>query len=110
MQIEEMTEEVFAGHLNTKFYIQLDDRRVELELTRVAGDKSSLEKIEGMERFSIYFQGPGDLYLPQSIYPMQHEALGEFDIFIVPISIRNNRYEYEAVFSKVTKEGMSAQG
>ncbi|HKS28094.1 MAG TPA: hypothetical protein VJS44_09755 [Pyrinomonadaceae bacterium] len=94
-----MKEEVFAQHLNTKFYIPLEQRRVELELVKVIGDKSSMNKIEGVERFSIYFLGPGDLLLPQSIYHMEHEAMGEMDIFIVPIGTQEGRYQYEAVFS-----------
>lgn len=99
MQPGELTEELFTQNLNTKFYIPFDERRVELELVAVAGDKSSLEKIEGVERFSLYFLGPGDLLLPQRIYHMEHDALGQLDIFIVPIGIQDKRYQYEAVFS-----------
>lgn len=99
MQPDEMTEELFAQNLNTKFYIPLDDRRVELELVAVAGDKSTLEKIEGVDRFSLYFLGPGDFYLPQRIYRMEHDTLGQLDIFIVPVGIQDKRYQYEAVFS-----------
>lgn len=105
MQIEELKEEVFARHLNTKFYIPLDVRRVELELARVVGDKSSLDKIEGVERFSLYFLGPGDFYLPQRTYRMEHDQLGALEIFIVPVGIQDNRYQYEAVFSHMTNKG-----
>jgi hypothetical protein len=103
MERQEMKEEVFAKHVNTKFYIPLEERRVELELVRVIGDKSSMDKIEGVERFSLFFQGPGEFCLPQRIYRMEHEALGALDIFIVPIGIEGNRYQYEAVFSYVTE-------
>ena len=103
MQLEELTEDLFGQHLNTKFYIPLEDRRVELELVRVVGDKSSLEKIPGWERFSIYFLGPGDFYLPQATYHMEHESLGEQDIFLVPIGVEDKRFRYEAVFSRQTE-------
>lgn len=102
MQIEELNEEVFKQHLNTKFYIPFDDKRVELELVRVIGDKSSMDKVEGVERFTLHFLGPSDLYLPQSIYHMEHDALGTLDIFIVPIGIQDTRYQYEAIFSRMT--------
>jgi hypothetical protein len=105
MEPEELKEELFARHLNTKFYVPLDDRRVELELVRVEGDKSGMDKIEGIERFALYFLGPGDFYLPQRTYRMEHEALGELDIFIVPVGIKDKRYQYEAVFSHVMGEG-----
>jgi len=104
MELEELKEEVFAEHVNTKFYIQLAERRVELELVKVAGDKSSMDKIEGVTRFVLYFQGPGDFYLPQHTYRLEHDALGTLEIFIVPIALRNQRYEYEAVFSRMTEQ------
>jgi hypothetical protein len=105
MQPEQLTEELFAQHLNSKFQVRLDDRTVELELARVIGDKSGMEKIEGVERFALYFLGPGDFYLPQRVYTMQHEALGELEIFIVPVALRDQRYEYEAVFSRMEEQG-----
>jgi hypothetical protein len=103
MEIEELKEEVFAQHLNTKFYVPLEDRRVELELVKILGDKNSLDKIEGVNRFALYFLGPGDFCLPQSIYPMEHDSLGTLEIFIVPVGIQNNRYQYEAIFSHMEK-------
>lgn len=105
MQPDKFTEEVFAQHLNTKFYVPLDERRVELELVSVMGDKSSLDKIEGVERFSLYFLGPGDFHLPQRIYRMEHDAMGALEIFIVPVGVQDKRYQYEAVFSRMTNKG-----
>jgi hypothetical protein len=105
MQIDELTEELFAEQLNTKFYVPLEDRRVELELVAVEGDKSSMEKIEGIERFAIYFQGPGDFYLPQHTYRMEHDALGALEIFMVPVGKDNNGFRYEAIFSRMTGKG-----
>ena len=105
MELEEFKEEVFAEHVNTKFYIPFEDRRLELELVRVEGDKSTLEKVKGVNRFVLYFHGPGEFLLPQRIYPLEHEALGRLEIFLVPIGIQDNRYEYEAVFSHIEKQG-----
>lgn len=103
MNLEELKEEVFAQHLNTKFYVQLEDRKVELELVKVVGDKSSMDKVEGVERFAIYFLGPGDFYLPQRIYHIEHEVLGTMLIFIVPVGAQAGRYQYEAIFTHMEK-------
>lgn len=105
MQAEQLNEEIFAQYLNTKFQIRLDDKSVELELVKVIGDKSGMEKLDGVERFSLYFLGPGDIYLGQQVYKMEHEALGDLEIFIVPVGRRNERYEYEAVFSRMEERG-----
>lgn len=102
MQLEELTEKIFASHLGTIFYIPFDERRVEMELVEVAGADSGLQKIEGVERFSIYFLGPEDIHIRQHTYRMEHDALGQLDIFIVPVSVENRRVRYEAVFSRLT--------
>jgi hypothetical protein len=104
MRLEELKEEVFAQHLNTKFFVPLEERRVELELVKITGDKTSMDKIEGVERFALYFLGPGDFYLPQRVYTLEHEALGTLEIFIVPVGARDKRYEYEAIFSRITNK------
>lgn len=104
MQLDELSEELFREQLNTKFYIPLEERRVELELVGVEGDKSSMEKIEGVERFVLYFLGPGDFYLPQRIYPMEHERLGGLEIFIVPVGRETGGLRYEAIFSRMTQK------
>jgi hypothetical protein len=102
MQLDELTEELFAQQLNTKFYVLFEERRVELELVGVEGDKSSMEKVKGVERFAVYFLGPEGIYLPQYTYRIEHEALGELAIFIVPVGKDKNRFRYEAVFSRLT--------
>jgi hypothetical protein len=52
-----------------------------------------------MERFSVFFSGPGDCYLPQKAYPLEHDQMGAFDIFLVPIGRDDRGYNYEAVFN-----------
>jgi hypothetical protein len=52
-----------------------------------------------MERFSIFFSGPGDLHLPQRTYEMEHQELGSLDIFIVTVGRNEEGFLYEAVFN-----------
>jgi hypothetical protein len=49
----------------------------------------------GRMPFSLVFEGGPDPPLPQAIYRVEHEALGELNVFLVPIA--NDRYE--AVFT-----------
>ena len=67
------------------------------------GVENGMPEIEGVERFSLYFVGPGDFYLPQSIYRMEHDALGTLEIFIVPVGKEEAGYRYEAVFNRLTR-------
>jgi hypothetical protein len=99
MHSGKLTEENFALHLNTKFFITLNEKRVELDLAEVKGYRSEQEEQQGMERFSIYFNGPSEPMLPQGLYSMDHELIGSFEIFIVPLGRRETSARYEAVFN-----------
>src|SRR5450432_231946 len=100
----ELTESEFSQHLNTQFRVKLDvpalgDRQVELELVTVKGYAKKAEEHSGMERFSLFFQGPADVQLAQHIYTLEHGAMGEFELFLVPIVKNDQGFQYEAVFN-----------
>lgn len=97
-----LTEEEFLQHVNTKFCVKAEaPRPVELYLVEVKSyeNKSEAEAQAGMERFSVFFSGPGDCYLPQKTYSLEHDQMGAFDIFLVPIGRDDRGYSYEAVFN-----------
>ena len=93
-----LTEAEFSKHVNTKFRVAVEPP-VELELTQVKGYLSKPHEETGMERFSAYFRGPSDRYLVQKIYTIDHEQMGAFDLFLVPVSQDQNGFRYEAVFN-----------
>jgi hypothetical protein len=94
-----LTEQEFSQHLNSQFQLKLDDRELQLELVEVKGYPAGPNEQGGMERFSIFFNGPGDIKLPQAVYHLTHERMEEFDIFLVPVSGDAKGYRYEAVFN-----------
>jgi len=97
--LETFTLSMFAPHLGKKFAIRLDEaKRLELELieTNALGGNGTTG---GRAPFSLIFRGPKDSLLPQRIYPFEHEALGAFSIFIVPIGVDEKGLRYEAVFT-----------
>ena len=98
----ELTEKEFSQHLNSKFHVKLEDREIELRLVEVKGYLPQESEQGGMERFSIFFDG-AEAYLPQSLYHLEHEKMGEVDIFLVPISGHQNGHRYEAVFNYYKK-------
>lgn len=93
-----LTEKEFSKHVNTKFRIALEPP-VLLELSEVKSYLPRENEERGMERFSLYFAGPREPSLPQHVYPMEHELMGPFDIFLVPVSQDENGFRYEAVFN-----------
>lgn len=97
---EILTEEEFSRHLHTKYQVRLDgEHAVELELDEIAILPALSHARGDAVRFSLFFYGPGDFLLPQHIYRVGHEHMGEFDLFIVPIARDSRGYRYEAVFS-----------
>jgi len=94
----QLTEAEFSKHVNTKFRVAIEPP-IELELTEVKGYLSKALEQTGMERFSAYFRGPGDGYLEQASYPIEHEVMGAFDLFLVPIGRDDKGLRYEAVFN-----------
>ncbi|HKG81156.1 MAG TPA: hypothetical protein VKA78_17095 [Pyrinomonadaceae bacterium] len=93
-----LTEAEFSKHLNTKFRIA-GDQPIELELTEVKGYLSKAHEQSGMERFSAFFNGPREPYLPQRVYALEHERMGAFELFLVPLARDENGVRYEAVFN-----------
>jgi hypothetical protein len=94
----QLTEAEFSKHVNTKFRVAVEPP-VELELTEVKGYLSKAGEQTGMERFSAFFRGPGDRYLQQKIYSLEHEQMGAFELFLVPVSQDQDGFRYEAVFN-----------
>jgi hypothetical protein len=99
----EMTEAEFSKHVNTKFRAGLDPEAVDLELVQVKGYMKNPGDQEGMERFSIFFTGPAKPLLPQRTYSLSHDAMGTFDLFLVPIKPDGDGARYEAVFNYFKK-------
>jgi hypothetical protein len=94
-----LTEAEFSQHLNSNFRVKLADGELKLELVEVKGYNVGPNEQGGMERFSVFFSGPGDLKLPQHVYQLAHETMGEFEIFLVPVAGDEKSYRYEAVFN-----------
>lgn len=57
---------------------------------------------EGWDRqpFSLTFRHPGERrHLPQGIFKLTHEQLGELEMFLVPLGPDAGGMRYEAVFT-----------
>ena len=93
-----LTEKEFSKHVNTKFRVAIEPP-LELELTEVKSYSSKPNEQTGMERFSAYFLGPGDRCLEQKTYSIEHEQMGAFYLFLVPVGGYQNGFRYEAVFN-----------
>jgi hypothetical protein len=91
--LEALTIDDFRPLLNDRFRIAPDEApafEVELiEVTEIPREPG------GRAPFSLVFQGGPNPPLPQRIYRVEHDGLGELDIFLVPIAPD----QYEAIFT-----------
>jgi hypothetical protein len=100
-----LTANEFSKHVNTNFRATLEaETKTDLELIEVKTYTSRHEEQTGMERFSVYFTGPLEPHLPQSSYTFQHDEMGEFEMFLVPLSRNEQASRYEAVFNYFKSE------
>jgi Domain of unknown function (DUF6916) len=91
--------EFFSPHVNSTFALGLGEASVELTLTKA--QKLPVHPFAGMMRepFSLFFRSSTPVVLPQRLYPFKHEALGNLDIFIVPIARDPQGIVYQALFN-----------
>lgn len=95
--LENLHLETFSQHLNSKFSIR-----------REPGDTVALQLIEAkklgsnpeLEQFSLLFLGPSEAFLQQSIYRFEHDQIGSFEMFIVPIKKVEAGFQYEAIINR----------
>jgi hypothetical protein len=97
---EQLNHAHFTASLSGVFEIVLPDEKVvEVELIEV----SELRENQRQERFSLLFRGPRETLLPQQLYNLRHESLGEFELFLVPVAEAPDGFVYEAVFNRLRK-------
>jgi len=96
--LESFTAETFAEILGDGFRVHDEDGRV-YDLRLAAAVPVGLAPTGGRAPFSILFRGPAAPILPQRIYAVEHETLGRFELFLVPLGPDDAGARYEAVFT-----------
>ncbi len=105
--LDQLTFARFSPLVKTRFRVQADAaNRIELELSNVTQLQSHVRaNSEGAthknECFSLTFHGPGSRYLEQKMYEFEHDELGTFSLFMVPIGKSRDSFQYEVVFNRL---------
>jgi hypothetical protein len=93
-----LTKIMFEQNLNTKFWLVGEGPEpLPLDLIELKEGPSGPRQ----EQFSLRFRGDRRRVLPQRIYPMKHDSIGEFDLFLVPIGQDETGTFYEAAFNRL---------
>lgn len=98
--LETFTVDTFAARFGERFAVATEAGAVDVELVEAAElDPRRRGASNTRVPFSVVFLGPPDPLLPQGTYRFDHQGLGGFEIFIVPIGRDEDGVRYEAVFA-----------
>jgi len=87
----------FRREIDSAFRVrQVDGSVVVLVLVEAADRRSNPRQ----EQFAILFRGPREPRLEQQNYAMEHDRIGAFDLFLVPVGQDERGFSYEAVFNR----------
>jgi len=96
--LENLTRQHWMEVLDQPFQVLLEGMdMIPLKLVQI----SSLGNSGAMrgEAYSLEFLGPRLPILPQRIYGLRNENMGELEIFLVPIGANQEGVRYEAIFT-----------
>lgn len=95
-----LTRAMFEQNLNGRFWLRDGDgERTPLDLVEVKSGHPS----PPYEQFSLLFRGDKSKIHPQSTYPVEHDAIGAFDLFLAPVDRNDQGTFYQAVFNRLVE-------
>jgi len=97
--LESFTLETFSPLISSSFALSIEARGLTAELALIQARSLGSSDAGGRDPFSIVFLHRSEEILPQGTYPLEHDQLGTFELFIVPIGQDTDGTRYEAVFA-----------
>ncbi len=94
--LETLTKEAWSAYLGGSFELTGNGGRT-LVLAEVTGLGSGARGCRSP--YSLVFRCVSAPVLPQRIYHLRHERLGDLDLFLVPIGPDGEGMRYEAIFT-----------
>lgn len=101
-----LTKAMFEQNLNTTFWL-IDEGSEPYAMDLV--ELSNGHATPRQEQFSLRFRGDRTRVCPQRIYPMKHDSIGDFDLFLVPVGRDETGTFYEAVFNRLIEAKTQTQ-
>jgi hypothetical protein len=98
-----LTFDLFEGRIGEEFVVSADGvPPVPMELAEATeSTEPGGAGPDGQQRlqFSLVFRGPLEPTLRQATYGLEHDALGQLDLFLVPMGPADGAMQYAAVFA-----------
>jgi hypothetical protein len=100
--LKDLKLEDFSPRVGTRFHLHGSEEEagpVEIQLAEASALGSASAVGERRQPFRLIFHGPRQPALAQSIYRLEHDDLGSYELFLVPIAEDAEHRHYEAVFT-----------
>jgi hypothetical protein len=101
--------ETFLPLVKTRFRAGLEPANfIELELAEATAIFTPIPpklaaKTPVQTAFSLIFHGPENHFLPQRNYLFEHDRLGRFELFVVPVGRQPGGFEYQAIINRLVQ-------
>ena len=100
------TRDQFAANANSIFCAPLADGAIaEFALVKI----SDIAETAHTRSFSLLFRAPTDLPAVQTTYRLEHEMLGNLDLFLVPVRSDADGTYFESVFNFLKTQAVSSE-
>jgi len=96
--LDTLTPEDFTPRIGERFRLSADGGH-SLDATLIEANGLGAGPQARRAPFSVVFLGPPQPVWAQRIYRVEHDAMGSFDLFLVPLGPRGGGMMYEAVFT-----------
>ena len=94
--INELNHAIFEKHLDQVFQVLNESFQLDLILTEAV---LLAQQVDQQQGFSLLFKAGSSISMEQGLYSLQNKELGEFALFLVPISQDQHSVYYEAIFN-----------
>jgi hypothetical protein len=96
---DNLNSKTFSAHLHSSFRVpRAGAGPARLELVEVVESNLS----PALDQYSVFFLGPATL--GQGTHNLEHDQMGSFDLFLVPVGAEGDRVRYEAAFSRIRQK------
>jgi len=103
ISLDELDCATFAPLTNSFFKLKVNELQSRNLILAEVQEQPITSTSEGakLETFSLTFWDASTVKVPQGTYRLQHSAIGEFAVFIVPVAQAEHGQYYEAVFNRL---------
>lgn len=103
--LHELNCATFTPLVNSCFKIDPDGRKARTFILSEVREEPITETTEGssLETFALLFWDASTATLPQRTYQIRHASIGDFSLFLVPVSRAPEGQYYEAVFNRLSR-------